>query len=579
MPLTRTIYLPLFILFVFLHANYFSFSQTSSYPIKEWVKKLGDTRGSASSGVNEVLAAVKNKDSVEGFRIFNEVEKRGNVRNNYFKARFDAVKMMWMSTWQRQHQHEEQVNELARQALNAAYETNNDSLISEMAWIYGIACYQDERTEPAAMYLLFAAELDEKIGRIPDADKCLWLGATLYKTRDYRKAMYYTLASIQREADKSTHGKRLVLSRYNTVGVCYQRIGNYDSAFYYYDIAMKMADELNDTLWKAIISGNKGQIYYLQKNYAFAKPLLIFDYSISKDRDEQISAANSLQWVARIDLAERKKDSALIRIKEALRLMQKKTDQSWAYYWQNVYYAAADVYRAFGNNDSVYKYSELYNNLHDSIERAVADSRLEISRIKLDNLQNALAIKNLQKEKEATELRRNFVLLAIVLVAVIAIFLLYRQRQHLAYKQHIAETEVEAARQQMELFKQNMIEKATLIEKLQEQVQVKETTAEQMQIIDELSQQTILTEADWDKFKKLFDKIYPGFFIKLKEKATDITIAEQRMAALTRLHLTPKQMASMLGISPLSVHKTRQRLRQRLHVTADNNLEEMITSL
>ena len=131
----------------------------------------------------------------------------------------------------------------------------------------------------------------------------------------------------------------------------------------------------------------------------------------------------------------------------------------------------------------------------------------------------------------------------------------------------------------MELFKQNMIEKATLIEKLQEQVQVKETTAEQMQIIDELSQQTILTEADWDKFKKLFDKIYPGFFIKLKEKATDITIAEQRMAALTRLHLTPKQMASMLGISPLSVHKTRQRLRQRLHVTADNNLEEMITSL
>ena len=131
----------------------------------------------------------------------------------------------------------------------------------------------------------------------------------------------------------------------------------------------------------------------------------------------------------------------------------------------------------------------------------------------------------------------------------------------------------------MELFKQNMIEKATLIEKLQEQVQVKETTAEQMQIIDELSQQTILTEADWDKFKKLFDKIYPGFFIKLKGKATDITIAEQRMAALTRLHLTPKQMASMLGISPLSVHKTRQRLRQRLHVTADNNLEEMITSL
>jgi DNA-binding CsgD family transcriptional regulator len=577
MPTARTIIRSsILILFVFLHSNYFSFSQTSSYPIKEWVKKLGDTRGSASSGVNEVLAAVKNKDSVEAFGIFNELEKRGNVRNNYFKARFDAAKMMWMRTWQRQHQHEEEVSVLARQALNAAYETNNDSLISEMAWIYGIACYQDERTEPAAMYLLFAAELDEKIGRIPDADKCLWLGATLYKTRDYRKAMYYSLASIQREADTSTHGKRLVLSRYNTVGVCYQRMGNYDSAFYYYNIATKMANELNDTLWKAIISGNKGQIFYLQKNYALAKSLLIFDYSISKDRDEQISAANSLQWVARIDLAEGKKDSALIRIKEALRLMQKKTDQSWAYYWQNVYYAAADVYRAFGNNDSVYKYSELYNNVHDSLERAVADSRLEISRIKLDNLQNELAIKNLQKDKEAIELKRNFILLSIVLIALSALFILNRQRQKLAHKQQMAQAEVAAAREQMLLFKQNVIEKTNLIEKLQDQVKDKETTAEQLQILDELTQHTILTEDDWDKIKKLFEKIYPGFFKKLREKTNDITIAEQRMAALTKMNLTTRQTATMLGISVDSVHKARQRLRQRLNFPTEARLEEFI---
>ena len=133
--------------------------------------------------------------------------------------------------------------------------------------------------------------------------------------------------------------------------------------------------------------------------------------------------------------------------------------------------------------------------------------------------------------------------------------------------------------QQMELFRQSIIEKTSLIEKLQEQVEDKETTAEQLQILDELSRQTILTEDDWDKFKKLFEKIYPGFFMKLKERAIDITVAEQRMAALTRLHLTPKQMASMLGISPLSVHKTRQRLRQRLQITSENNLEETILSL
>ncbi len=55
--------------------------------------------------------------------------------------------------------------------------------------------------------------------------------------------------------------------------------------------------------------------------------------------------------------------------------------------------------------------------------------------------------------------------------------------------------------------------------------------------------------------------------------------AEQRMAALIRLQLTTRQMASMQGISPDSVHKTRQRLRQRIGVTNETNLEEFFVSL
>jgi DNA-binding CsgD family transcriptional regulator len=99
---------------------------------------------------------------------------------------------------------------------------------------------------------------------------------------------------------------------------------------------------------------------------------------------------------------------------------------------------------------------------------------------------------------------------------------------------------------------------------LEQQVADKPLTDEQQQLANELSHQTILTEDDWEKFKTLFEKIYPGFFLKIKELIPDITVAEKRMAALTRLHLNTKQMASMLGISPDSVYKIRQRLRKRL---------------
>ena len=97
-------------------------------------------------------------------------------------------------------------------------------------------------------------------------------------------------------------------------------------------------------------------------------------------------------------------------------------------------------------------------------------------------------------------------------------------------------------------------------------------------MIDELSSLTILTEDEWSKFKTLFEKVYPGFFLRLKGKAPDITIAEQRTAALTRLHLTSKEMAAMLGISVDSVHKAKQRLRQRLDISTELNLEQSINS-
>lgn len=65
---------------------------------------------------------------------------------------------------------------------------------------------------------------------------------------------------------------------------------------------------------------------------------------------------------------------------------------------------------------------------------------------------------------------------------------------------------------------------------------------------------------DWENLRH-FSKQY---IRELKEMIPDITVAEQRMAALTRLHLNTKQMASVPGISSDSVYKIRQRLRKRL---------------
>ena len=166
------------------------------------------------------------------------------------------------------------------------------------------------------------------------------------------------------------------------------------------------------------------------------------------------------------------------------------------------------------------------------------------------------------------------------------LLILNRQRQKLKFKQQLAlqekaaaKAEVAAAREQLQMFTQNIIEKSDLIEKLQYQVKTNESNVEQQQLIEELTHQAILTEEDWMKFKILFEKIHPRFFMRLKEKVADITVAEQRMAAFTRLHLSTRETAGLLGISPKSVNKTKQRLRHRFNLPLEANIEEFISKL
>jgi DNA-binding CsgD family transcriptional regulator len=58
-----------------------------------------------------------------------------------------------------------------------------------------------------------------------------------------------------------------------------------------------------------------------------------------------------------------------------------------------------------------------------------------------------------------------------------------------------------------------------------------------------------------------------------------MTENEKRLAALLRLNLSSKEIASILNISPKSVEMNRYRLRKKLGVPSDVGLSEFIREL
>jgi DNA-binding CsgD family transcriptional regulator len=135
------------------------------------------------------------------------------------------------------------------------------------------------------------------------------------------------------------------------------------------------------------------------------------------------------------------------------------------------------------------------------------------------------------------------------------------------------------AAEQLEKFKAELISKNEHLEELITSLQEHQNRQMDTQRMEELSRQMILTDDDWQNFKQLFEQTYPSFFNQLKVKAPGITEAEQRMAALIRIQLNTKQVASMQGISADSVHKTRQRLRLRFGTDSTVELENIIATI
>ncbi len=87
------------------------------------------------------------------------------------------------------------------------------------------------------------------------------------------------------------------------------------------------------------------------------------------------------------------------------------------------------------------------------------------------------------------------------------------------------------------------------------------------------------TDNDWNDFLLHFNNVHPHFFERLHEACPDISQTELRLAAYIRLNLSIKQIAQMLNVTPESVKTSRYRLRKKMDLTKEDNLDSVILTL
>ena len=560
------------------------FGQIEVRELKEWMTSFSSRLRDPKYLMDTLLVSFQNADSASQCAALNYLDEKSPPNDPVYKIRLTTLKA-YLSAFNINCGEKLDGDQLVKDIIKQTIQLNDDHLIYR-GYLDICSFYSYQNNHAASSFYgrmafeFWQTHLKDELKFQPVM--YYMLAFNYYYNGEYPDAVIAGYESLKEPTEKTQYESELlpefyVMFSWNLIGLAYEKMEKFDSAFYAFDKALKKAVDLKNEFWIGLIQGNRGDVFYKQGKVDSAEVLLRKDYESSLKNKVYDNASNSLQWLARITAQKGDPQKALRMLDESMELYRQIPNQI---YMENILQTYVEVYTRMRIPDSALYYSKLFQHLHDSLRQAEYRGRNEVVNMRLDHQEGMNKIQNLQKEKKRVVLIRNFIILFILLA--FAFVLLYFNRQRLKMRLHQqkvleekrkAESEVTLAQEKLESLTERLLEKNNLVENLQDQMMQKGLTDSQIQDIQALSQHTILTDEDWNHFKEHFEKVYPGFFIRLKEQSPDISLAELRMAALCKLKLSSKEAGTLLGISRDSVNKSRQRLRQRLALEPDADLE------
>ncbi|MDZ4756799.1 MAG: tetratricopeptide repeat protein [Bacteroidota bacterium] len=377
----------------------------------------------------------------------------------------------------------------------------------------------------------------------------------------------------------------LLISTTNSLAMCFRNINQYDSALYYFEKAMDIAEKKNDTLWSGILGGNMGITYFLQGKYAEAKPLIENDIKTSMRKNVWKNAAHSIITLAELYRLTHKLDSSFLLARQARLIYMNKgfTDYKLL---RKIYNTLSTIYAAKGDGMLAWRYSDSASVARDSVQKKYNNAILSTAKMKLQNEAHQNEVNQLNSEKKLNTYIRNSLLAGILFLVIIAILILNRQKLKHIQKEKLLNAVSEAAKKELQLstiqleeFTANIHQKNEMIERFEVELSKTNEPVYDSKALSEIRHAIILTDEQWDHFTQLFEKVHGDFLYRLKTKLPDLSPAETRFMALSKLQLSNKEMAAMLGISSDAVRMSRHRLRKKLSLEEEGGLEDLLESI
>lgn len=393
------------------------------------------------------------------------------------------------------------------------------------------------------------------------------------------------------------------------IGRLYEKKQEYDKALRCQHEALTYYKEVKDQQGIATILENIGSIY--EDLEEFSKALDHFNRSLRLNE----LTADSLSMIINLNnIGDNYRKtgnyaSAIEYSTKALTLAKRLNER---YQVSSAYKDLSKLYNMTGEYQKAYDHLETGRTLYEEIFAQDAAKQLALLQTLFETERQNHAIRQLEDAQKLDTVIKIALTSGLSLMVVLGVVIISRQRlkikrdkeesernrqvyeaQRKLMEAELANTHLQEQKMQDELDARaksltthtlHIMEKNKMLEDIQVKLSdsLKEEHQEQRKKIKNLLKMidhNFSHDKDWNDFRNIFEKVHQDFFEKLGQLSPDLTAADLRLAALFRINMPSKDMATVLGISPDSLRIARYRLRKKLQLPAGENLSRYLHSL
>ena len=380
----------------------------------------------------------------------------------------------------------------------------------------------------------------------------------------------------------------------NMLGVTYKSMERYDDALEAYELLKALSTELNFKRGHMAYGINTGTIYNLVGQYQKAEASYKLAIDIASDFDIPLSLSDARSGLGKSLLGQGRLYEAEKEVDAALELAQNLESLDKQLIAHKV---AKDISQEKKDLEKTVAHLEAIQMLSDSIFHLDKAKQVDELQAKYEAAKKDAEISLLNKEAELDANRKRSLWGGLILLTIAGLASMYSLTQRSKRKHAIlskekavelekrkhAEKELEYKKKELTARALQLASKNEFLHNLEQEIgslksSADSTVSSTSDKVSRMINSDQLDDKEWEQFSKEFSSIHQDFMDRLKSQYGDFSNYEWRLISLLKMNLSTKDIANIFRISSNGVKKARYRLRKKIDLASEMDIQDFLIS-